>query len=117
MAHFAAHLLLVASLITPSAAADIHGMVQAGQTKEEIGKLLGEPYETRVSVKSSRPIWGPEEEFWDRIPEGTRLEVWRYRSEQGHLNLCFPADSDRLGYTAWAPASVVHEPEGSKKRK
>ncbi len=107
----------MASLITPSAAADIYGMVQVGQTKEAIRKLLGEPYETRVIVKSSRPIWGPEEEFWDRIPEGTRLEVWRYRNKQGHLTLYFPADSDRLGYAARAPSGVVYESEGKEKGK
>lgn len=89
---------------------DIFDSIQIGQTKDEIRKTLGDPYEEKIFEKQTKPIWGPEEEFWDRIPNGTTLEVWRYTSGNGHLNLYFLYPSDRLAYKAFAPRGVVYEP-------
>lgn len=83
--------------------------VRPGQTKEEITMLLNAPYETNIFEKTGRPIWGPEEEFWDRIPDSTMLEVWKYRHEKGHLNIYFLYPDDRAAYKAFAPAGVVYE--------
>jgi len=61
--------------------------INKGQSKQAITELLGEPFEKKVIVKRNKYIWGPEEEFWDDIPMGTLLEVWKYEFSDGHLNL------------------------------
>jgi len=84
--------------------------VQVGQTKQEIKKRLGEPYEIKFIKKTAGPIWGPEEEFWDKIPNDTLLEVWSYKSDEGHLNLYYTGtNNNRLDYKAFAPIGVVYE--------
>lgn len=89
---------------------DFFRLIEVGLSKTEIRALLNEPYEIKTFEKSGNPIWGPEEEFWDKIPHGTKLEVWRYKSERGHLNLYFINLEDHLAYKAFAPKGVVYEP-------
>lgn len=84
-------------------------LVRIGQDKREIVKALGEPAEKIRTEKSSEYIWGPEEEFWADIPMGAKLEVWRYGTKNGQLNLYFINDSDHLSFKAFAPAGVVYE--------
>lgn len=104
-------LLAIASALSVSAEEpNISHLVAVGQTKEEIKQILSDPYEKKAFVKSNRPIWGPEEEFWDKIPEGTHVEVWRYKSEKGHLNLYFLGNDNHLAYKAFAPSGIVYEP-------
>jgi len=59
--------------------------------------------------KQSRPTWGPEEGFWDEIPEGTMLEVWRYISPEGRLNRYFMDGGDKLAYKAPVPKGRIYE--------
>lgn len=88
---------------------DLFQYVQVGQSKEDITKALGEPYEIKTIIKTKGPIWGPEEEFWDKIPNDTKLVVWRYKNATGNLNLYFEGDENRLDYKAFAPEGVVYE--------
>ena len=88
---------------------DAFRMVVPGFPKEHIKERLGEPYETLTITKTKGPIWGPEEEFWDKIPNGTVLKMWRYKDATGNLNLYFKADEERLDYKAFAPEGVVYE--------
>jgi len=90
---------------------DLFQSVQVGQSKEDITKALGKPYEILTITKTKGPIWGPEEEFWDKIPNGTELEVWRYKDTTGNLNLYFKGDKKRLDYKAFALEGVVYEAE------
>ncbi|NOX98444.1 MAG: hypothetical protein GXP30_01730 [Verrucomicrobia bacterium] len=85
--------------------------VQAGQTKEDVKRILGEPYEILAITKTKGPIWGPEEEFWDKIPNDTALTMWRYKNATGNLNLYFKEDEKRLFFKAFAPVGVVYEAE------
>jgi len=87
---------------------DVEGKIEKGQSKQAIIKLLGEPLEKKYIVKSEKFIWGPEEEFWDDIPMGTRLEVWRYEFSDGNLNLYFVDYGDNLDYKAFARKGVVY---------
>ncbi|MBI5674303.1 MAG: hypothetical protein HZC48_00545 [Nitrospirae bacterium] len=87
---------------------EIEGKLKEGQTKEKIIELLGKPLAKKIIIKSSRFIWGPEEEFWDKIPMETQLEVWEYQFSDGHLNLYFINAGDRLDYKAFAPKGVVY---------
>lgn len=86
----------------------IDQLVEIGQEKQEIIKVIGEPAEKEIITKQNESIWGSEEEFWSEIPMGTSLEVWSYEDEQGQLNLYFVEGSNRLGYKAFAPKGVVY---------
>jgi hypothetical protein len=90
-------------------AQDIVQMVKIGQEKNEIKKILGTPIDIKQTAKSSEQIWGPEEEFWSEIPMKAKLEVWRYKSENGQLNLYFVNGSNKLSFKAFAPVGVVYE--------
>ncbi len=79
-----------------------------GQSKQSIIELLGEPLRRTITVRQDKVIWGPEEEFWDNIPVGTRLEVWRYEFSDGNLNLYFIDEGEQLDYKAFAPRGVVY---------
>lgn len=101
--------ILVFALPASAEGQDISQVVQVGQTKQQIKKVLGDPYEKNIVKKSGKPIWGPEEEFWGKIPDGTKLEVWRYKNDAGNLNLYFTDDNNHLDYKAFAPKGVVYE--------
>ena len=84
-------------------------LVQPGHMKEDVKKILGEPYEILTVTKTKGPIWGPEEKFWDKIPNDTVLELWRYENATGNLNLYFKDNEKRLVYKAFAPVGVAYE--------
>lgn len=88
-----------------------HSGILVGQSKQTIIELIGDPDETKNTRKNEKYIWGPEEEFWDEIPIGSRLEIWGYDFTDGHLNLYFVNGSDSLTYKAFAPQGVVYEAE------
>jgi len=104
-------LMFVVALPAGAADRDRSQLVQVGQTKSQITTILGDPDRKATVKKSGRPIWGPEEGFWDTIPDGTRLEVWIYRNDAGQLNLYFMNEHDRLDYKAFAPKGRVYEAE------
>jgi hypothetical protein len=83
--------------------------VLVGQSKDDVRKILGDPQAIETSIKRNEVIWGPEEEFWDDIPEGSELETWSYELRDGNLNLYFINGSDKLGHKAFAPRGVVYE--------
>ena len=86
----------------------VKGKIQKGQSKQAIIELLGKPLEKKLIAKSNKYIWGPEEEFWDKIPMGIRLEVWRYEFSDGHLNLYFINEGEKLEYITFAPKGVIY---------
>jgi len=102
---------LLLCALTARAEDDLSHRMRVGQTKQEILAILGLPDHKESFTKSGRPIWGPEEEFWDRIPDGTRLEAWSYQKEPGQLNLYFLNGHDQLDYKAFAPKGRVYEAE------
>ena len=67
--------VLVFSVISCNGEQDISQLVRIGQTKREIREIFGAPYEIKIIKKTGEHIWGPEEEFWDKIPNNTNLEV------------------------------------------
>ena len=87
---------------------DISQKVEIGQTKQAIKNILREPEKVKNFKKLGGPIFGPEEEFWDKIQNGTNLEVWNYQSNEGSLNLYFLDGEDVLSYKAFAPKGVVY---------
>ena len=88
--------------------ARIADKIMKGQSRQDIMAILGNPYETRVTAKNNRFIWGPEEDFWDQIPMGARMETWQYRFSDGQLNLYFVNEGETLDFIAFAPKGVVY---------
>lgn len=84
------------------------GKIMKGQSRQDIIAILGNPYETKITAKSNRFIWGPEEDFWDQIPMASRLEIWSYKFSDGQLNLYFVNKGETLNFIAFAPAGVVY---------
>lgn len=82
--------------------------IEAGQSKKEIRKIIGAPSEIENKIKQNEAIWGAEEEFWDKIAMGARLEVWTYEYPDGTLNLYFINGSDKLAFKAFTPKGVVY---------
>lgn len=82
---------------------------KVGQTKGQVEKLLGKPYKHGTFKKSNEHVWGPEEDFWYGISMGTKLEVWSYKYEQGHLNIYFSEGDSTVSYTAFAPEGLNYE--------
>ncbi len=87
----------------------LYTKIEAGQPKQTILKILGNPYKMQNTVKHDEYIWGREEAFWDKIPMGVQLEVWSYNFPDGYLNLYFVNGSEELNYKAFAPKGVVYE--------
>ncbi|MEK7360003.1 MAG: hypothetical protein AAB422_06480 [Planctomycetota bacterium] len=87
---------------------EVESRIEKGQSKKAIVKLLGEPLEKKFIVKNNKFIWGPQEEFWDEIPMGTRLEVWKYEFSDGNLYLYFVDYGENLDYKAFARKGVVY---------
>lgn len=87
---------------------EVKGKIRKGQSKQTIIELLGKPLEKKIIAKSNKFIWGSEEDFWDKIPMGSRLEVWKYVFSDGHLNLYFINEGEQLEYIAFAPKGVIY---------
>lgn len=85
-----------------------HVKIESGQTRQTIIRLIGNPQEKRMATKRSKNVWGPEEEFWDRIPMGAHLEIWQYQFSDGRLTLYFVDGSDTLDFKAFHPDGVVY---------
>lgn len=86
-----------------------YNKIEMGESKQKILQSVGNPYKIQNRIKSEKYIWGPEEEFWDKIPIGAQLEIWKYNFPEGHLNLYFVNGSEELNYQAFAPKGVVYE--------
>jgi hypothetical protein len=80
---------------------DFFQKVEVGQTKHAIRHVLGKPKKVKNFKKLAGPIFGPEEEFWDKIPDRTSLEALNYQSSAGSLNLYFLDGEDVLSYKAF----------------
>ena len=87
---------------------DFKSRIRSGQSKQALLNLLGDPQEKKMTIKSQKFIWGPEEDFWDKIPMAARLESWSYNFSDGRLNLYFVEQSNTLDYLAFAPKGVVY---------
>ncbi len=88
--------------------ADFRGGLKEGQTKESILQLLGDTSGRGTLVKHDTPMFGPQEAFWDQLPEGTRMEVWTYHFSDGKLYLYFMDGEEKVTFIAFAPQGIVY---------
>jgi len=86
--------------------------IETEATKEEILSIVGQPDEQETITKHEEAIWGPEEEFWHKIPLGAKLERWIYATDEGRYSLYFRGNEDWLAYKIFAPRGVVYESGG-----
>lgn len=76
-------------------------------TKSEVLELLGEPTRRDVGMKTTRPIFGPVEGFWDRLEVGQEYELWIYERKEITLYVAFLNGSASVGDVSEYPSAVV----------
>lgn len=80
----------------------------------------GEPERTSRLRKLDARVWGPIENFWHRVPPGSVVEIWHYRSTArweagsgrrtpGTTELYFVDGSPVVSGLGFAPEGVVYE--------
>lgn len=82
---------------------------RVGATRSEVLEAFGAPSRTQSLRKVDAAIWGPIEDFWPRVPDGSRVDVWTYRVDGGDLELYFIDGSERVQGLGFAPEGAVFE--------
>ena len=74
--------------------------------RADIKTRFGEPSYSQSMTKTTTHILGPIEDFWYRVPDGSKIEIWSYDSyavsysdgdeyyQAGHTELYFLNDSE-----------------------
>jgi hypothetical protein len=82
---------------------------RVGATRSEVLEAFGAPLQKQSFRKTHEAIWGPIEDFWPRVPDGSSVDVWTYRVEGGDLELYFVDGSERVQGLGFAPEGAVFE--------
>jgi hypothetical protein len=61
-----------------------HADFELGMARSEVLSRFGQPEDQQILFKSSNAIFGPIEDFWPRVPEGAKVEIWSYKSTQSN---------------------------------
>ena len=80
---------------------------------------FGSPDQEQIMFKQSAAIWGPIEEFWVKVPDRAKVEIWSYESRaqlvegsaettRGSTELYFVDDSPTVRGVGFAPKGVVY---------
>jgi len=59
----------------------LHTDFHIGTSREEITSRYGAPTRIQTFTKQGQAIWGPIEDYWNQVPQGSSVEVWAYRSK------------------------------------
>lgn len=95
-----------------------HEAFAPGMRRSELVRRFGEPLATQELRKTDAPVWGPIESFWSRVPDGSTVEIWSYRSTQaaaagrrepGTTELYFVDGADTVQGMGFAPEGAVYE--------
>ncbi len=96
-----------------------HAEFRIGMHRSELLARFGPPDSRQTLLKTSAPIWGPIEDFWPRVPDGARVEIWSYASTgstgagsdpaRGSTELYFVDDSDVVDGIGFALEGVEYE--------
>ena len=100
-------------------AAPRHDEFSTGMERDVIQERFGEPLRSREMRKTSEGVWGPIEDFWSRVPLGSTVEIWSYRTthewmagsdedEPGVTELYFVDASRTVSGLGFAPDGVVY---------
>jgi hypothetical protein len=107
-----AQVLYLFSLIMLVSCADelkpLHSDFKIGMKRADILSTFGEPSSTQSMTKTTSHIFGPIEDFWYKVPDGAKIEIWSYDSyavsysdgreyrRAGQTELYFLNDSDEV---------------------
>lgn len=97
-----------------------HESFAVGASRSAILERHGEPVRISERRKQDERIWGPIEEFWPRVPRGSTVEIWQYRTTseweagsgrrvRGTTELYFVDGSEVVSELGFAPDGVVYE--------
>ena len=97
-----------------------HESFRIGMSRPTIVDRYGEPERRSELRKQDDRIWGPIEDFWTRVPLGSSVEIWQYRSTAeweansgrrtpGTTEIYFVDDSQVISGLGFAPEGVVYE--------
>ena len=99
----------------------LHSDFDVGATRDEISSRFGKPARIRSLIKQGQAIWGPIEEYWDQVPNGSAVEIWSYRSritlegageyhlQSGETELYFIDASDTVSAIGFHLDGAVYE--------
>ena len=73
---------------------DLRGKYSTGMTKSEVLTQVGHPVAKQSFIKAGSPA--VDNQYWQTIPDGVRVEVWEYRDHFGRHLLYFTNDSDSV---------------------
>jgi len=57
-----------------------HEDFRVGMARSIIVEQFGPPEHVQTFRKSNDAVWGPIEDFWTKVPFGSTVEIWSYRS-------------------------------------
>jgi hypothetical protein len=97
-----------------------HESFAVGASRGALLERYGEPERKTQLRKVDDRIWGPIEEFWPRVPVGSSVEVWQYRTTAeleagssrrtpGTTEIYFVDGSEQVSGLGFAPEGVVYE--------
>lgn len=78
------HLIFLILIVFIASCADttpLHSEFHIGISREEITSRYGVPTRIQTFTKQGQAIWGPIEDYWDQVPQGSTIEIWAYRSK------------------------------------
>jgi hypothetical protein len=85
---------------------DSDPIAKVGTSRSLILKALGEPPKKSELEKKSVTIFGPMEGWWDKLPDGSKIEIWDYPESKGTLQIYFLDNGDSVWHTAFAGKNV-----------
>ena len=99
----------------------LHSEFDIGASREEITSRYGVPTRIQTFTKQGQAIWGPIEDYWDQVPQGSTVEIWAYRSrinlegadesyaETGETELYFVNSSNTVNAIGFHLDGAVYE--------
>ena len=120
------NILIFVSLILLSCSDTLpeHSKFLVGMSRDVIIEKFGEPQRILVMTKSSEHVWGPIEDYWDKVPMGAKVEILAYDStinvqsqdnnyrQEGQTELYFVNDSKEVNGIGFYIKGAVYEGDG-----
>jgi len=85
---------------------DSDPIAKVGISRSLILKTLGEPSKKSELEKKSVAIYGPMEGWWDKLPDGSKIEIWDYTESKGILQIYYLNNGDSVWHTAFVGNQV-----------
>ncbi len=98
-----------------------HDEFSVGMERDVVRERFGEPLRPRETRKTGAGgVWGPIEDLWPRVPLGSSVEIWSYRTtlewiegsgrrQSGTTEVYFVDGSREVSGLGFAPDGVVYE--------